>query len=135
MTQGMGQYIGGKVLGAVLIVASAIIVIWYWRLTPEARADMWGVVRGTLIWAGLVAVLPWASFFVPVRVMRAENNLVSATMLVGYLAADVGFAFYLTSGRMGDAWQTGTMLFGFLCAVFYNFVVCDFIAERYGDTT
>jgi len=130
MIQSIARYVGAKVLTALLVVASAVVVIWYWRLAPEARAQMWEVVRGGMIWVGFVFVLPWALFFVPPRVVRAESNVVSALMLLGYLALDIGFALYLTAGSMGNAWQTGLMLLGFLCAATYNFVVCEYLADR-----
>jgi hypothetical protein len=133
MIEHIARYVGAKVLTTLLVVVSIIVVIWYWRLTPEARADLWGLVRGGLIWLGFVLVLPWALFFVPARVARADNNAISAVMLLAYVALDIGFAFYLTSGHMGNAWQAGAMLLGFACAAAYNFVVCEYLADRLED--
>jgi len=130
MIQGVAKYVGAKALGAVLVVSSALVVIWYWRLPIESREALWGTARGALIWIGLVAVLPWATFFVPTRVVRAESNLISALALLGYLAVDVAIALYLTGGHTGNAWQQGILILGFLCAAVYNFVVCDFLAEH-----
>jgi len=130
MIEGVGRYVGGKMLTAILAVASVLVIVWYWRLPEDARAALWTTVRGALIWAGFVAVLPWALFFVPTLVVRAENNWVSAAALLGYLLADIGFALYLTGGETGSRWQTGAMLVGFALAGIYNFVVCDFLADR-----
>ncbi len=134
MIQPLAKYVGGKVLTAVLVVSAAIMLIWYYRLPDDARAALWATTRGILIWIGLVAVLPWATFFVPVRAVRAESNLISATVLAGYLAADIGVALALTRGTLGDGWQTVAMILGFLCAAVYNFVACDFIAGRAEDS-
>jgi hypothetical protein len=130
MIGAIAKYVGGRTLTAVLGVSAVLIIIWYWRLPLEARAELWSTVRGALIWIGFVAALPWALFFVPPRVVRAESNLISGLTLVAYLAADVLFALYLTQGSVGSHWQTGLMLIGFLCAAVYNFVVCEFLAER-----
>ncbi len=130
MIRGIAQYVGGKVLAATLLVSATLVVIWYWRLAPEARADLWAMARGTLVWLGCVAILPWALFFVPARVVRAENNLVSALALAGYLAVDVALALYLTGAHIAGGWQTGALLLGFLCAAVYNFVICEFLAAR-----
>lgn len=134
MLPAVAKFVGGKVLSAVLIVTSAVVVIWYYRLPIEDRAAIWTIVRGALIWMGLVAVLPWATFFVPVRVLRAESNVVSGLMLLGYLLVDIAFALYLTGGRLGNAWQTAILLLGFLCAALYNFVACEFVADRAEDS-
>jgi hypothetical protein len=134
MFQGLAKSVGGKLLTAVLAVASILVLVWYWRLAPEARAEIWSMARGALIWLGFVVVLPWALFFLPARVVRAENNWISALTLFAYLALDIGFALYLTGGRMGEAWQKGAMILGFLIAAVYNFAVCEFLAQRADDS-
>ena len=134
MNNGLAKYIGGKVLAAVLTVAAVVIIIWYWRLAPEARAAMWGMVRGALVWSGFVAVLPWALFFIPARVVRAESNAASAVMLVAYLAADLAAALYLMGGFPRPGWPRGIVAVGLLCAAVYNFVVCEFLARRGEDS-
>ena len=103
-------------------------------LPPEERAALWSMARSALIWVGFVAVLPWATFFVPARVVRAESNAVAAGMLLGYLLADVGFAMYLTRGNFGGTWQAAVLILGFLIAGLYNFVACDFVANRVEDS-
>jgi len=133
MIEAAARYVGGKTLGALLTVASILVIIWYWRQAPEDRDALWAMVRGTLIWLGFVAVFPWALFFVPARVARAESNLVSAALLAGYLAVEVVFALYLTGGRTGNTWQKAALILGFLCAAVYNFVVCEFLAGRSED--
>lgn len=134
MIGAIAQYVGGKVLTAALVVTTALVVIWYWRLPLESRDALWATARAALIWIGFVAILPWALFFVPPMVVRAESNVISALALLGFLAADVGFALYLTGGRFGGAWQSGIMLVGFLTAGVYNFVVCEFLAARSEDS-
>ena len=133
MLGGIAKYVGGKAVTALLVVVSAVVIIWYWQLAPQERAELWGMVRGVLIWLGFVAVLPWGTFFVPAMILRAENNVASAVMLLGYLALDAGLALYLTWGRTSNAWHIAVLLLGLLCAATYNFLVCDFLAERFED--
>jgi hypothetical protein len=135
MGEGLIKYLSGKVVGAVLAVCGIIIVIWYYRLDPLDRATIWSTARGVLIWAGCVAALPWAFFFVPGWVVRRfESNLASAVMLAGFLAVDVALALALTSTHVPHGWQKAALLFGFLCAAVYNFVVCEFLARRSEDS-
>lgn len=117
-------------LTAALVVTSAVVVIWYYRLPIEDRAAIWAAVRAALIWMGFVAVLPWATFFVTVRIVKAESNLLSGLMLLGYLVADIAFALYLTGGTFGGTWQSAILILGFLCAALYNFLACEFVAQR-----
>lgn len=130
----IARHLGSRVLTAILGVTAVLVIVWYWRLDPAGREAIWTLVRGTLIWIGFVAVLPWALFFLPGRVVRAESNLAGVLLLAGYLAADVGFALYLTGGRFGDPWQRALLVLGFLCAAVYNFRVCDYLAERAEDS-
>jgi hypothetical protein len=130
MIEWLGKYVGGKVITAGLVVVSALVVIWYWRLPPEARAQMWGLVRGALIWLAFVAVLPWALFFLPAWVVRREQNWASAALLLAYLAVDAALALFLTGWRIGSTWQTAALLVGFALAGIYNFAVCEYLAQR-----
>ncbi len=130
MIQAIAKYVGGKALTAVLTVTVALVVIWYWRLDPQARAAIWNHVRLILTWIGLAAVLPWARFFVPPLVLKAESNLISALGLLGYLVIDVVLALWLAGWSAGSAPAWAFMILGFLCAAVYNFVVCEFIADR-----
>ena len=59
----IGQYIGGKVITAVLVVSGAGAVIWFWK-HPEHLETIWQTIKYVLTWMGIVLVLPWATFFV-----------------------------------------------------------------------
>ena len=133
MFGGLAKYVGGKVLGAVLAVAVILVIIWYWRLPLEDRDALWATVRGTLLWLGLVAALPWALFFVPARIVRMESNVASAAMLVGYLVVDFAFALYLMGGFPAGGWHRAILVLGLLCAAVYNLIVCEFLAVRAED--
>lgn len=129
----VAKFVGGKILTAVLVVTSALIIIWYYRLPLEERDAIWTAARHALVWFGFVVVLPWATFFVPVRVARADSNTASALMLLGYLAVDIAFALYLTGGTIGGTFQAAILILGFLCAALYNFLACEFVADRAED--
>ena len=133
MSDGLGKYLGGKVVGGIVGVCAVLVIIWYWRLAPADRDALWGTARGTILWMGCVAALPWATFFVPGWALRKESNWVSAFTLAGYLAADVSLAVYLTYGNVHHRWQKAALLLGFLFAAVYNFIVCDFLAGRFED--
>ncbi|GMU24435.1 MAG: hypothetical protein AMXMBFR13_45090 [Phycisphaerae bacterium] len=130
MGEGLVKYLSGKVVGAILGVCGIIVVIWYWRLEPGDRATIWQTARAAILWAGCVAALPWALFFVPPRVAALSNNTASGLMLLSYLVLDAGMALYLMGGWPAQTWQRGALVFGLLCAAIYNFIVCEFLADR-----
>jgi len=130
LTTTAGQYIGGKVVTAIL--AAALLGGGYWCYkNPEDLKAVWHVVKYTAVWIGVVAVLPWATFFVTTWVIAQDSNSAAALMLLGYLAADVVVALCL----MGRVTELGTLtwmvlVLGFLSAAVYNFKVCEYLADR-----
>ena len=130
MLAAIGQYVGGKVITAVLVVSSAGAVIWFWR-HPEHLETIWQTLKYVVAWLGFVIVLPWATFFVTPWVVSKDSNAAAALMLVGYLLADVLVAFLMIGtvrGHGGLTWVV--LLLGFLTAGVYNFKACEYQAER-----
>jgi len=134
MIEAIAKHVSGKIITAILGVTVILIVIWYWRLAPEAREALWTSVRLVLVWLGLAAVLPWALFFVPPLVLKAESNLVSALALLGYLLVDVLLALWLAGWGVASTLAWAVMILGFACAGVYNLVVCEFLASRAEDS-
>ena len=129
MWASLGKYIGGKALTAVLIVAGGASLIWFWN-HPEALRAIWATLKGVLAWLAFAIVLPWATFFVPVKVIKLESNPAAAAMLVGYLLADMLVAFWLADWGFSGILTWVVAVLGFLTAGVYNFLVCDYLAER-----
>jgi hypothetical protein len=126
----IGQYIGGKVITAILVVSGAGAVIWFWK-HPEQLETIWQTIKYVLTWMGFVVVLPWATFFVTPWVVAKDSNAVAALMLLGYVLADAGVAFCLmggVGGHGGFTWMI--LLLGFLAAAVYNLKVCEHQAGR-----
>ncbi len=134
MWQTIGKYVGGKVLTAILIVGSAGALIWFWR-HPEHLATIWQIIKYALAWIGFVLVLPWALFFVTVWVVRKDSNLASGLLLAGLLAMDVAVALWLAGVSDHYALTWVVLLIGFLFAGVYNFLVCEYQANRIEDAS
>ncbi|MGD2108544.1 MAG: hypothetical protein PVI86_04040 [Phycisphaerae bacterium] len=130
MIAAIGQYVGAKVVTAVLVVASAGAVIWFWK-HPEHLQTIWMTIKYVLVWLGFVIVLPWATFFVTRWVVSKDSNRAAALMLACYALADAIFAFCLMGGVRGHNMLTWmVLLLGFLTAAVYNFKVCEYQALR-----
>jgi len=107
-----------------------MIVIWYWQLPAESKQAIWTALKLGLLWIGFAAVLPWALFFVPPLVLRAESNLAGVAVLLGYLALDVLAGLWLAGWQVGSAAGWAVLILGFLAAGVYNFLVSEFVASR-----
>ncbi len=130
MLTSIGQYVGGKVITAVLVVSSAAAVIWFWN-HPEQLATIWRTLQYALVWLGFVLVLPWATFFITTWVISRESNRAAGLMLAGYTLADATGAFILIGRLRGLGTLTWMVLIlGFLAAAVYNFKVCEYQANR-----
>jgi len=126
----LGQYIGAKVITAILVVSGAGALIYFWN-HPESLEHIWKTIKYAVVWIGFVLMLPWATFFVTPWVVAKESNAAAGLMLAGYLFLDAGFAVYLMGGFAGHnglAWAV--VLLGFLSAAGYNFKACEFQAEQ-----
>jgi len=133
LTTTAGQYIGGKVVTAILVAALLGGGYWCYR-NPDDLATLWHVVKYVAVWIGVVAVLPWATLFVTTWVVTMDSNRSAALMLLGYLLADVIVAICLMGGVTGNGTLTWmVLLLGFLSAAVYNFKVCEYLADRAED--
>ncbi len=126
----IGQYVGGKVVTAVLVVSGAGAVIWFWQ-HPEQLETIGLTLMYVVAWVVFVLVLPWVTFFVTPWVVARHSNSTAALMLLGYLLADACVAFYLIGRVTGLGILTWVvLLLGFLSAGVYNFKVCEHQADR-----
>jgi len=126
----IGQYIGAKVVTAILVVSGAGATIWFWN-HPEQLAVIWQTIKYAVVWIGIVLVLPWATFFVTTWVVAKDSNAAAALMLLGYTSVDAIVAFCLIGSVTGMKFLTWMVLFlGFLSAAVYNFKVCEYQADR-----
>ncbi len=130
MLTAVGQYVGGKVITAILTAGVIGAGIWFWR-HPEQLQTIWTTIKYVLAWMGFVLVLPWATFFVTAWVVKKESNAIAWMMLGGYLLADMAVAFWMVGTVKGlSALSWVVLILGFLSAAVYNFKACEHQAER-----
>ena len=134
MIEWIAKNVGGKVVTAVLVVTSAMVLLWYWNLSPSEKQLIWDSIRHACVWVAVAAALPWGLFFVPSLAVRTESNMASALVLIGYLLLDVLMAFYLAGWHVeGGALTWAVLILGFLCAGVYNYVVAESLARKAED--
>lgn len=125
----LGKYVGGKVLTAILVFATACGAIWFWRHPEHIRA-LWDMTKASLVWIGFVLVLPWATFFAVPMARKFDNNIAPAALLVAYAALDAVMALYLAEWRIDGAIACTVVILGLLAASVYNYLVAQTIDDR-----
>ncbi len=125
----LGKYVGGKVLTAILVVATVCGVIWFWK-HPEHIQSLWDMTKASLVWIGFVLVLPWATFFAVPMARKFDNNAAPAIMLSAYAILDTLVALYLAEWRIEGALTWTVVLLGLMAASVYNYLVAQTIDDR-----
>ncbi|MBC7784608.1 MAG: hypothetical protein H7144_12290 [Burkholderiales bacterium] len=129
---GILKRIAGVVLTGAVALGVIIGAISWFQMSPQDRAEMLGSVGRVLVWLGIAAVLPWATYFFTTLVAKRESNLLAGVMIAAYTFVD-GAALWLLFELSGLS-TAGIFLIvlGLLSALTYNLLVCDWIAEKMG---
>lgn len=125
----LGKYVGGKVLTAILVVATGCGVIWFWK-HPEHIQSLWNMTKASLVWIGFVLVLPWATFFAVPVARKFDNNTALAILLAAYTTTDMLAALYLAEWKINGTLTWAVVILGLLSASVYNYLVTQTIDER-----
>jgi len=126
--EGIAKYVGGKVVTAACVVASAGAIIWFWR-HPESAQAIWHIIKYSLAWIAFAAALPWASFAVLPSIMKLESNIAGLALLALLTVLDVVMALWLCGWDVNGALSWAVLLLGFIAAGAYNFVICESLAR------
>lgn len=133
MLESVGKYVGAKVLSAILVVSGIGAGIWFWKHPEDLRA-IWSSIKTVLVWLGIVLVLPWACFPLTKKVVAMDSNRAAIALIVGLVVVDGLFALYLSGWTVSGALTRMVVVLGLLSAAVYNFVVCDFQANKLEDS-
>ena len=137
MSDPLGKILANKAATAVITVASVLVVagggIYFWK-HPEQLAGLGRTVKWLVAWTALLAVLPWSTFFVTRWVLAKDSNAASAGLLIGYGLLDLLLTWLLMGRFVWTESVTRIVVAAILlAALFYNYVVCEFIATRLED--
>jgi hypothetical protein len=83
-----------------------------------------------LVWAAFTLLLPLVSAPLVLRLTAMESNIINLGMLLGYTAADVAFAAFLTGFRIASLWVSALLLLALAAGAFYNYRIASFIEEK-----
>lgn len=124
--------IGGKIVSGLVAVAVIAAGIAAWRMDPAVRSAMLGGLGKALGWFALVAVVPWATFFLSTWVRKFDRNAAGAALVFGYTAAEGTMLAWLFDWGVSGATAWVFFAAAVLIALAYNLLACDWIADRFG---
>jgi hypothetical protein len=124
--------ITSKVVGGAVLLAVAAGGISWWRMDEASHRMLLSGTAKITAWLGVVALLPWVTFFFTTAVTRAESNMAGGLVVAGYTVAETALVAWLFGWRIAGPAGWTFLLAGMLLAGVYNLLVCDWIAERFG---
>jgi FtsH-binding integral membrane protein len=116
-------------IGAVGVAGVALLVSW-WQMTPDERAAAYGLVGRAVAWILVAGVLPWATWFFTSHAVKRESNTAGAVLIGLYTVIDIVLLGWVAKWTMPSGVSAVVCLFGVLAALAYNFLICDWLAER-----
>lgn len=122
--------VGGKVVGGLVAVVVIVLVITFLRMDAGTRSAVFGGTGKVLGWLMIVALVPWATFFVIKWVDAFESNLAGGLLVFAYTALEVVLLAYLFDWQIYGAARWTFLGLGGLVAGVYNLFLCDWLAER-----
>lgn len=124
--------LGEKVIGWIALGLLVLLGYGIYRMGPEGRGAVMSATGNTIFWIVLVAALPWTTRVAIKRLVEIGENWVGLVLLAVFTLIDLGVGMYLIGG-----WPTG--MWGWLASIAaigiagsYNYLVCEYVAERYG---
>lgn len=122
--------IGGKIVGGFVAVAVIAALISWWTMDDATKDMLLSSTGKILAWLGVVALLPWATFFVIGWVAKLESNLAGGLLVFIYTAGEAAVLLWLFDWKVGS--PTGWVFFAaaVMLAGVYNLFACDWLAEK-----
>lgn len=131
MWEAIAKHVSGKVVGIIALFGCACAGYWFYR-HPDDLQHLWMVTKYVFAWSAFVIVLPWPMFLVTRWVLSRDSNTANALMLGGYTIIDVIMALWM-GGLEHNALVWIIFIAGFLAALVYNFLVCEYQSNLLED--
>lgn len=124
--------LGEKVIGWIALALLILLGYGVYRMGPDGRGAVLNATGNTIFWLVLVAALPWMARLGIKRLVEIGENWVGLVLIATFTLIDLIVGLVLLGG-----WPTG--MWGWLVSIAvmgiaatYNYLVCEYIAERYG---
>jgi hypothetical protein len=122
--------IGGKVVGGVVLLGVVLAAIAFYQAGPEGRGVFFDASGKILGWTLVVALVPWALFWLVVKVAKRESNNAAALLVGALTLAELLVLWWMFEFGVGGPIAITFFAVGGLLAAVYNLLTCDWIADK-----
>ncbi len=122
--------IGGKIVGGAVFLAVVVAGIAFYQAGPDGRATFFDSSGKIVGWVLIVALAPWALFWLVTWTARKDSNAAGAVLVAAITGAELLTLWWMFEFDVGGAVAIGFFAVGALLAAAYNLLACDWIADR-----
>lgn len=122
--------VAGKVVGGIIGLVVVIAGISWFTMDGATKDMLLGGTGRILSWLGVVAIVPWAGFFLVKLAAKRDTNLAGVVLVAGLTLAEAVLLGWLFSWSLPNTTAWVFCVLGVLLAGAYNTLACDWIAEK-----
>ena len=122
--------IGGKIIGGVVFLGVVVTAITFYQAGPDGRAAFFDGSGKIIGWVLIVALAPWALFFLVTKAARKDSNAAGALLVGTFTVVELLLLWWMFDFGIGGPISMTFFAVGVLIAAAYNVLACDFIADR-----
>src|ERR1051325_11271388 len=93
----------GKVVGGAVSLGVVAAGISWWQMDPSTRQMLVSGTGKIFSWLGVVALVPWATFFVTTAVAKMDSNLAGGILVAAITIVEAILLAYLFDWRLSGA--------------------------------
>jgi hypothetical protein len=120
----------GKVVSGLVGLAVVALGISWWRMDEATKQVILSGTGRIVSWAGIVLLVPWATFFIVAWVAKFESNLAGGALVFAYTLLEALLLAKLFHWSLPGPTAWTFFAVGTLFAGVYNLLVCDWLAEK-----
>lgn len=121
-----------KILGWIALGLLILAGYGVYKLGPDGRGAILSATGLIIGWIAIVAALPWFSRLFMRRLLQIGENWVGLALIAAFTIIDIAAGLALLRGWPEGFWGWFISLAAVGIAATYNYLVAEYVAERYG---
>ncbi|GMU82066.1 MAG: hypothetical protein AMXMBFR47_19370 [Planctomycetota bacterium] len=121
-----------KVLGWIALAIVVLLGIAIYQMPADTKSAIWSGFWRSVVWFLLAAGVPWTAALFIRRVVQFGTNWAGIGLIAGFTLADVLLGISLMTVWPSGAWAWAATIAAVSVAGIYNYLVCEYLAERSG---
>ena len=122
--------IGGKVIGGAVLLGVVVAAVAFYQAGPEGRKAFFDASGKIVGWTLIVALVPWALFWLVTKVAKRDSNGAAGALIGGVTGVELLALWWMFGFGVGGAIPVAFFAVAALLAGVYNLLACDWIADK-----